>query len=256
MAAQALSGQRPAALQTFEQLRATLQGELGLEPSRETVVLADTIARKRLVENRRGPVSTVDATSTESRGQHLTLPLVGRCEEHGQLVAAFRRASQGAQVVALIGAAGSGKTRLVSAFQEWARLESPEVEVWQGRAFETGSRLSYQPVVEALRPRLERVNAPEDLLEDVWLAELSQLMPELRARYPDLPPLMTGDARFVQARLFEAVTLLGSALPAGRPAVLALDDMQWADADTLDLVHYLARHWTEMGTPSSWPPVM
>ena len=64
----------------------------------------------------------------------------------------------------------------------------------------------------ALRLRLEQENAPEDLLEDVWLAELSQLMPELRARYPDLPPPMTGDAGFVRARLFAAVAALGGAL--------------------------------------------
>lgn len=246
MAAQALSGQRPAALQTYKQLRTTLKQELRLEPSRETAVLADNIGRGRVDEDRRGP----SAGTTENRGRRLRLPLVGRSEEHGRLVAAFRQASQGGtQLVALIGAAGSGKTRLVSDFQEWAKLNSPEVEVWKGRAFETGGRLAYQPVVEALRPRLEAVNAPEDLLEDVWLAELSQLMPELRARYPDLPPPLTGDAHFIRARLFEALALLGGALATGRTAVLVLDDMQWADADTLDLVHYLARSWAETGAP-------
>jgi hypothetical protein len=97
--------------------------------------------------------------------------------------------------------------------------------------------------------RLEQENAPEDLLEDVWLAELSQLMPELRARYPDLPPPMTGDAHFVRARLFEAVAVLSSALAARWAAIFVLDDMQWADADTLDLVHYLTRRWTEADAP-------
>lgn len=250
MAAEALSGQRPAALKTYERLQATLQQELGLEPSRETAVLADNIDRGRVDEERPGPSSMGGSGPTGDSGQRLTLPLVGRSDEHSRLVAAFRRASQdGTQVVALIGAAGVGKTRLVSAFQEWAILDSPETEVWQGRAFETGGRLAYQPVVEALRSRLEKVNAPEDLLEDVWLAELSQLMPELRARYPDLPPPLMGDAHFVRARLFEAVALLGSALTARRPAAFVLDDMQWADADTLDLVHYLARRWTETSAP-------
>ena len=144
MAAQALNGQRPAALQTYEHLRATLQEELGLEPSRETAVLADNIGRGRLDEDRRGPSPIVDASATEKRNRRLRLPLVGRSEEHSQLVAAFHRTSlEGTQVVALIGAAGSGKTRLVSAFQEWAKLDSPEVEVWQGRAFETGGRLCW-----------------------------------------------------------------------------------------------------------------
>jgi DNA-binding SARP family transcriptional activator len=250
MAAQALNGQRSAALQTYEQLRVTLQQELSLEPSRETAVLADNIGQGRVVENRSGLSSGEGSGSTGAAERRLLLPLVGRSSEHSQLVATFGQASQDeAQVVAVIGAAGSGKTRLVSAFQEWVLLDSPEAEVWQGRAFETGGRLVYQPVVEALRTRLEAVNAPEDLLEDVWLAELSQLMPELRARYPDLPPPLTGDAHFVRARLFEALALLGSALATGRTAVLVLDDMQWADADTLDLVHYLARRWAETGVP-------
>jgi hypothetical protein len=85
-------------------------------------------------------------------------------------------------------------------------------------------RLPYQPVIEALRLRLEQENAPEDLLDDIWLAELSQLMPELRARYPDLPPPMTGDASFVRSRHFSAVATLGSALAARNPAVMVLDD--------------------------------
>ena len=40
---------------------------------------------------------------------------------------------------------------------------------------------------------------------------------------------------------------VGEALAAARPAVFVLDDMQWADADTLDLIHYLARRWAETG---------
>jgi DNA-binding SARP family transcriptional activator len=250
MAAQALSGARPAALQTYRQLQATLQQELGVEPGRETGVLAGHIAQGRVGEDFARPPARTSSSPVRTAGQRLSLPLVGRADEHGRLVAAFRQASRdGARVVALIGAAGVGKTRLVGAFREWVMLETPEAELWQGRAFETGGRLAYQPVVEALRARLEKVNAPEDLLEDVWLAELSQLMPELRARYPDLPPPLTGDAHFVRARLFEAVALLGSALAARQPAIFMLDDMQWADADTLDLVHYLARRWTEMGAP-------
>jgi DNA-binding SARP family transcriptional activator/tetratricopeptide (TPR) repeat protein len=247
MAAQALSGQRPVALQTYSRLRATLRQELDLEPSRETTVLAEQIGRGRGTGEGIEPMSVAGARGPTLR---LVLPLVGRANEHGQMADAFRQVSrEGAQALALIGAAGVGKTRLVSAFQEWAMLDSPDVDVWQGRAFETGGRLAYQPVVEAMRVRLEEENAPEDLLEDVWLAELSQLMPELRARYPDLPPPMTGDAHFVRARLFEALAVLGNALAARRPAIFVLDDMQWADADTLELIHYLARRWAETGAP-------
>ncbi|MGD8855507.1 MAG: AAA family ATPase, partial [Chloroflexota bacterium] len=224
--------------------------ELGLEPSRETAVLADQIGHRRIGQEADDETTIGGAASARDSARRLILPLVGRTDEHGQLVDAFRQTiREGAQVVVLIGAAGVGKTRLVSAFQEWARLDHPEIELWQGRAFETGGRLAYQSVVEAMRQRLEAENAPEDILEDVWLAELSQLMPELLARYPDLPPPMAGDAHFVRARLFEAMALLGNAMATRRPAVFVLDDIQWADADTLELIHYLARRWVESGAP-------
>jgi len=250
MAAQALNGQRPAALLTYHQLQETLKNELGLQPSRETVLLANNIDQGRVGAERIDASSTKSRISTTDRKTRLTLPLVGRTSEHSQLVESFHQiGGEKGQAVVLVGAAGVGKTRLVNTFKDWALLDTPETEVWQGQAFETGGRLAFQPVVEALRIRLDQVNAPEDLLEDVWLAELSQLMPELRARYPDLPLPLTGDANFVRARLFESLAALGNALAARHPSVLILDDMQWADADTLELVHYLARRWAEMKAP-------
>jgi predicted ATPase/DNA-binding SARP family transcriptional activator len=253
MAAQALSGDRSGALRTYAQCQAMLQDEFGIQPARETVVLAENIGRDRLSKQPDEGMTAPESTGVISRApvrREALLPLEGRAEEHNQLVVAYRQARQdGAQVVALVGAAGVGKTRLLGAFREWLILDSPEVEIWDGRAFEMGGYLPYQPVIEALRLRLERENAPEDLLDDVWLAELSQLMPELRARYPDLPPPMTGDASFMRARLFSAVAALGSALSSRHPAVFILDDMQWADADTRELISYLASRWTESKTP-------
>jgi hypothetical protein len=55
---------------------------------------------------------------------------------------------------------------------------------------------------------LEQENAPGDLLGDLWLAELSRLLPELRERYPDLVA-PSGDekhrAGFVGSRLVRQV---------------------------------------------------
>ena len=246
MTAQALAGDRPAALKTYDQCQTILLKEVGIEPAKETADLAKRIKTKAElgIKNyeRKVPSSFIIQPSS--------LPFAGRADEHSQLVTAWHKVNQsGVHIVTVIGAAGVGKTRLVNAFQEWVSLDSPGVELWQGRAFEMGGRLSFQPIIEALRMRLEQENAPEDLLDDVWLAELSELMPELRARYPDLPPPMSGDGNFVRSRLFAAITTLGSALAARHPAVFVLDDMQWADADTLDMIHYMARHWAENSVP-------
>src|SRR6266704_1559191 len=144
------------------------------------------------------------------------------------------------QVVLVEGEAGIGKTRLARDFGNWARAQG--AEVLSGQAFEMGGRLPYQPLVEALRQRLEEENAPEDLLDDLWLAELSRLLPELRVRYPDLPA-PTEDELTAKLRLFEAVARLMDALDQHAPLVLLLDDLQWVDEASLDLLRYLGRHW-------------
>src|SRR5437764_4037181 len=88
---------------------------------------------------------------------------------------------------------------------------------------------------------------PEDLLEDLWLAELSRLLPELRVRYPDLPA-PTEDELTAKLRLFEAVARLLDALARSAPLALLLDDLQWVDGASLDLLRYLARYWKGHGS--------
>src|SRR5438105_14574163 len=122
-----------------------------------------------------------------------------------------------------------------------------KVRVLRGHALGLGGRLPYQPLVEALRERLEAENAPEDLLEDLWLAELSRLLPELRVRYPDLP-LPTEDELSAKGRLFEAVVRLFDALARRAPLVLLLEDLQWVDQASLDLLRYLGHAWREHGS--------
>src|SRR5258707_1780895 len=122
-------------------------------------------------------------------------------------------------------------------------------DVLQGQAFETGGQLPYRPLIEALRPRIERENAPDDLLSDTWLAEPARLLPELGDRYPDLPDPV-GDKSVARNRLFEAVARLGQALAARTMLVLFIDDVQWADATSLDVFHYLARRFAKSETPA------
>jgi predicted ATPase len=164
------------------------------------------------------------------------------------LIKVYHSAKRGqTQVVLLEGEVGIGKTRLATEFLTWAEMEG--ADVLQGRAFETGGHLPYRPVIEALRPRIERENAPDDLLSDRWLVELSHLLPELGDRYPDLPTSVR-DKSAARNRLFEAVARLGQALAARTPLVLFIDDVQWADAASLDVLHYLARRFAQSQTPA------
>jgi DNA-binding SARP family transcriptional activator/tetratricopeptide (TPR) repeat protein len=243
MAAQARTGNRTAALQTYQQCQHALKADLDIAPGPEISALAERIRQGELRKLEHETTSPLAPRSTR-------LPFVGRAMEYSQLVTALRMAVQGTTTVtAVIGAAGMGKTHLVEAFLDGAQFDRAGVDILRGRAYEMGGRLPYQPLVAALRARLEQENAPEDLLDDVWLAELSQLFPELRARYPDLPLPLTGGADFVRARLFAAVAQLGRALAARRPLILFLDDWQWAEDSSLEILHYLSQSWAETDTP-------
>lgn len=243
MQAQALLGPagRSAALAQYETCRVMLKEELGLEPSAETKALA---ARIRDQQVEQGP-PTESGHSFDRR--RLTIPFVGRNDEYSALVQACQRTRRdGTQVITLLGEAGIGKTRLVQNFLDWAASQG--ADILSGQAFETGGRLSYQPLTQLLRQRLERENAPDDLLSDLWLTQLTRLLPELRDRYPDLPE-PTQESNTARQHLFEAITRLGQALAERAPLVIFIDDWHWADAASLDVLHYAALRWSEEGAP-------
>lgn len=233
------AGDRAAALHAYDNCRARLSTGMQTEPTPETVALASrmrAVAPPRRKETSTPPVAFLDG------------PLLGRTTELSTLIKVYHTAQRGqTQVVLLEGEVGIGKTRLATEFLAWAEIEG--ADVLQGQAFETGGQLPYRPVIEALRPRIERENAPDDLLSDAWLAELSRLLPELCDRYPDLPAPV-GDKSVARNRLFEALARLGQALAARTPLVLFIDDVQWADAASLDVLHYLARRFAESQTPA------
>jgi DNA-binding SARP family transcriptional activator len=238
-------GEPTAALQVYATLRARLAQELQATPSAETVALAEHVRTTAAGSHGSRPAPSSPAMVESQPPGELVAPLIGRAAAFTQLVGGFQQARQGRpQVVLVEGEAGIGKTRLAREFGAWARAQG--AEVLSGQAFEMGGRLPYQPLVEAVRQRLEEENAPEDLLEDLWLAELSRLVPELRVRYPDLPA-PTEDELPARLRLFEAVARLVDALGHRAPLVLLLDDLHWADGASLDLLRYLGRHWIRHG---------
>src|SRR5713101_169668 len=176
-------GDATAAWQVYATCRARLAEDLRVKPSAETLALAEQI--RATAVGSPAPHPSAARTKSGPPGE-LVAPLVGRAAAFRHLVGNFQQARGGQpQAVLLVGEAGIGKTRLATEWLAWARAQGAEVMV--GHVFEMGERLPYHPLVEALRERLEAENAPEDLLEDLWLAELARLLPELRVRYPDLP---------------------------------------------------------------------
>jgi DNA-binding SARP family transcriptional activator len=238
-------GDRVGALRTYATCQTVLANELQVEPEPETKALAKRI--RHTASLRQSPSRPSHLSPGQPPANLVDGPLLARTAEFGTLIECYQRVHAGQpHLILLRGEAGIGKTRLASEFVGWAQAQG--ADILAGRSLQTGSQLPYESLTGILRRHLEQENAPDDLLSDVWLAELSRLLPELRDRYPDLPVPSTDEA-LGHHRLFEAISRLVQLWAARHPLVLFLDDMQWADSATLDLVLYLARSLAEQPAP-------
>jgi hypothetical protein len=174
----------------------------------------------------------------EMGGRVASPTLVGRVEELQVLEVARRRAADGEPAVVLVGGeAGVGKTRLVAELtNQWA---TDGTRVLVGGCVPVGEgALPYAPIVEALRALLAEVGANEvrELVGPSW-PELARLLPALGE--PDRTVLPDQTA---QARLFELLLGLLGRLAEQAPVVLVVEDLQWADQSTRDLLAFLVRN--------------
>jgi predicted ATPase len=228
------AGERGQALETYTACQAILMQELHAQPEPDTEALAEHIRSQQ-----RPAVAVLDSPATPV--SYLESKFAGRTAELQVLVEHYRRAAQGQlQVVIVSGEAGIGKTRLAVEFLAWCRSQG--AEVLRESAFESGSHMPLQPLVEALRSRLTQLPQLLAGAPRAGLASLARLLPELQEGYPGLGAL-PADLVLSQTQLFEPLTRLTLHLAGPAPLVLFLDDLQWADSATLEMLQYAARRW-------------
>jgi predicted ATPase len=245
MRAHFAAGERGQALDTYEACHAILKTELGIEPEPDTSALVGRIrsqpSHARSLSHYADPGSKRPDTSVAFLGNMFA----GRVAEHQSLVDSYARAAADQpQLVVLHGGAGIGKTRLARKFLAWAKSQS--AELLQAGNFESSIHIPFQPLIDALRGRLEHENSPQDLLDEMWLSPLSQLLPELRQGNPGLPPAPQLEANGDQTQFYEPLTQYTLALAKQAPLVLFVDDLQWTDSATLGLLQYTIRRWQDL----------
>jgi DNA-binding winged helix-turn-helix (wHTH) protein/tetratricopeptide (TPR) repeat protein len=167
--------------------------------------------------------------------------LVGREAEIAQLEGWLEQAQRGArQVVLVAGEPGIGKTTLVNAFL--ARLPSqPPLWVARGQCIaHYGAGEAYLPVLDALG-RLCREPGSGPLLgrlaqhAPTWLSQMPSLV---SAR--ELETLQHRVQAASRERMLRELSEAVDAITVEQPLVLVLEDLQWSDYATLDLVSWLA----------------
>lgn len=173
--------------------------------------------------------------------------LVGREAQTAAVLAAFERVGEGrAEAVLVSGESGIGKTALV------AELHAPVLErrgyFLRGKCDQFNRNQPYLPLVQAFAPLMQQLSleGPERL--HFWRDALhramgdqagavAEIVPQLQLLMGSLPPLQALPAAENEQRLHIAFERFVRALAAPEhPLMVFLDDLQWADAPTLQLL--------------------
>jgi DNA-binding SARP family transcriptional activator len=205
------------ALRAFDRCRRLLAEELGIDPLDETVALQLAILRHEDVASLM-PRIPGRVEGTPALADRESIALLGRGEELKELAEAVRSAGTGRFMVALVtGEQGIGKTTLVDAMAAAAGLP-----VGSNRCSDLEQNLPYLALALALRPILGEGTGGFPVLDD-------------------LLERVETDQSFDEVARVRAMERLATALDGHEPAIIVLDDVQWADAETIRTLGYLRR---------------
>ena len=169
-------------------------------------------------------------------GGRLSSPvLVGRASELRTLEDALAEARRGIGRVVLVGGeAGIGKTRLIDRAASEARAAG--MLVVRGDCLDlAATTLPFAPFAEIAQTLLDRRQATSDSVAGG--AALRSLTSSSNP-WPEVGPGASGDVG--QARLFTGVRDALRAVSTEAPLVVIVEDVQWAEASTIDLLRFVA----------------
>ncbi len=258
---QAESGDSASALLTYERCRALLAEELGADPSPLTQAWHQRILNGDVGPHSTEPVLITSTAATQGElnrlPQQVLLPVldahtgtifVGRTREMAQVTARLHVALTGiGGMLILDGEAGVGKTRLAYHSLQWAAQAGASVISTTCQPLE--QQLPFAPLTDAVGRYFQAL--PDAVLRQLptaSLAQLAQLIPSVQDRLPELTapyyqgnmhePIAQSDDH--RQRVIDSLIALLGAIASGHPLVLFLDDLQWADSDTLAVLSRLA----------------
>lgn len=168
-------------------------------------------------------------------------PLVGRSAELALLSNTMDEAAKGSgRSVFIVGEGGIGKTRLAAAAAERAAKKGWSVAV--GRAYPVETGVPYALFSDALLPLVSKLEpATLSLLTRGGASELAYVFPHLAAPGTRQRASAGADPSEIKARLLWNFTQFLGRLSAKQPLFIVLENLQWADASSLELLHFVAR---------------
>ncbi len=197
----------------------------------------------------------------------LATRMVGRDAELAQLQRAFAQVcgAGGLSVLAVVAEAGFGKSRLLDEFQAWAQAQAEAqarpFQRFQGRAHPQTQGQPYGLLRDILAWRLQMADGDsaaaaarqfEHAVASLFVADEGELAAQAHAHvlghligldFSDSPHLqgIRDDARQIRNRAFgtAAQVFRRVAAQAAAPIVLLLEDLHWADDESLAFLNHL-----------------
>ena len=251
----ALAGQRTAALRQYRECVRILEQEFGVPPLEETTSLYQKILNGQVDKNEIQFVSGKTEVNIEAANKHMKVSkttnqgcgiLIGRTAETKALEEVLKLWPVNGMFISIEGEAGVGKTRLAEDFLKKALKAGHPIV--QTRCFEGEAGLAYGPYIQALEMALEQSQfaARIDQLPGEIIAEAARLLPGLAVRRKHPLPSISIDGPGAQTRFFEGLRRFFIGLLDEEPTgILFIDDMQWADSASMDLISYLVHRLNE-----------
>ena len=183
------------------------------------------------------------ATPAGMTGRRSDSPMIGRQRQRRLLSEAFEQTvDEGVcHLFTILGAAGVGKSRLVS---EFLAETGDGAFVLHGRCLSYGEGITYWPIVEALRGAAGLAEEDDDATLRTKLGALVDNERDRAQVVERIGALMGRSAGTGSAEETSwAVRTALESLARRQPLVLVLDDVHWAEPTLLDLIEHLA-DWT------------
>ncbi|WP_420627605.1 ATP-binding protein [Candidatus Leptofilum sp.] len=248
-------GQRTNAIRQYERLKTDLSVELQIAPEPETVRLYQQIVKGVFEQSTNVlPAYLEEPTAVPSH------PFVARQSElaalHKQLETAV--AGQGGTVF-IIGEAGSGKTMLLREFSQQAQIHFPQLLCLFGNCpAHVGSSNPYAPFRTAVsmlagniephwhsgllsRPQAVRLWQLQEKAQQILQQHGANLAGVLFTQSQMTAKNSPSAAALPQFILFEQATHVLQKMSRHAPILLLLDDLQWIDPGSVDLLFHLSR---------------
>ena len=198
---------------------------------------SDPIQAWRLIGPRRRQLVAVSSSGVDPK-------VVGRERELAAITTFTAGLGDGrGGAVFVLGEPGVGKTTLSDAVR--ARIDGAGWEWLAARCLSYGGELAYWPFADLFRrlfalDDVSGADAVERLRQELAALALEETLPFVGALCGVAESPASGlAAESFQVRLHESVAAVIKARAAGRPVLLHIDDLHWADGPTLALTHNL-----------------